>query len=68
MLAQKSGKGIKALLYTRVQQSVNVVTAKLDDVTKILTDLKTDLDASKLPSQRMPAPLMHGDVLYSFID
>ena len=32
----------------------NVVIAKLEDVTKILTNLKTDLDSPKLSPQRMP--------------
>jgi hypothetical protein len=32
----------------------NVTTAKLDEVSKILSDLKTDLDTPKLSSQRAP--------------
>ena len=38
---------------------VNTTAAKLDDVTKILTDLKTDLDTPKLSSQRTSPSSFH---------
>lgn len=50
MLAQqKSGKGTSVILD---QEFVLNIAAKLDDVTKILADLKTDLDSPKLSSHR----------------
>ena len=66
MLAQRSGKGTEKLrnlpnIFT------NVVTAKLDDVTKILTDLKTDLDTPKLTSQRTPLFLTHDSTTGSML-
>ena len=35
----------------------NSVIAKLDDVTRILSELKADLDAKKLSTQRMSPTL-----------
>lgn len=51
MFPQKSGKGASKSP-SRRSKPANVTTAKLDEVSKILSDLKTDLDTPKLSSQR----------------
>jgi hypothetical protein len=51
MFPQKSGKGASKSLNRRLKPA-NVTAAKLDEVSKILGDLKTDLDTPKLSSQR----------------
>lgn len=58
MFSQKAGKGaLRAdachVVLQRATTAYNL-TAKLDDVTRILSDLKADFDASKLSTQRMP--------------
>lgn len=51
MFPQKSGKGTFKDPFKPPKQA-NVTAAKLDEVSKILSDLKTDLDTPKLSSQR----------------
>lgn len=51
MFPQKSGKGTSKDPFKPSTQA-NVTAAKLDEVSKILSDLKTDLGTPKLSSQR----------------
>lgn len=53
--------GERSVLSPGVLSSLKVtngVTAKLDDVARILSELKADLDAKKLSTQRM-SPTLH---------
>jgi len=52
MLSQRTGRG-QFFLRSIILSEINSVTAKLDDVTRILSELKADLDAKKLSTQRM---------------
>lgn len=54
MFSQKSGKGTSAVHKALFKNRAKSIAAKLDEVTKILTDLKADLDTPKLSSQRTP--------------
>jgi hypothetical protein len=51
MFPQKSGKGASKSS-NGCSKPANVTAAKLDEVTRILSDLKSDLDTPKLSSQR----------------
>jgi len=57
MLSQRTGRGRLFPGVLSYLKFTNGVTAKLDDVTRILSELKADLDAKKLSTQRMSPTL-----------
>ena len=57
MFPQKSGQGTSGSL-TKSSKQANVTAAKLDEVSKILGDLKSHLDTPKLSSQRLSSYML----------
>ena len=57
MFPQKSGQGASGSL-TKSSKQANVTAAKLDEVSKILSDLKSHLDTPKLSSQRLSSYML----------
>ena len=57
MFPQKSGKGTSKDPFKPSTQA-NVTAAKLDEVSKILGDLKSHLDTPKLSSQRLSSYML----------